>query len=121
MVTAADTEGWVGSATVMVASPAPTAVTTPVSETVATASSDEDHTTEVTVASAGSRVTLSVTDSPATSDAEAGARDSDVIRTRDEGSFVVPLFLAQSHTCRDSVDGSSPAPVVAVSSTSLRS
>ena len=69
MVTTADTEGWVGSATVIVAYPAPTALTTPSALTVATASSDDDHTTDVTVASTGSREADSVTLSPTTNDA----------------------------------------------------
>jgi len=64
MVALAITEDWVESATVTVASPTPTAVTTPSALTVATASSDDDHTTDVTVASTGSCETLSVTLSP---------------------------------------------------------
>ena len=121
MVALAITEGWVGSATVIVASPTPTALTTPSALTVATASSDDDHTTDVTVASTGSCETLSVTLSPTTSDTNAGDTDSFVMGTREEGSFVVPLFLAQSHTSRDSVDGSSPLSLIAVNGTSFRS
>ena len=97
MVTAADTEGWVGSATVIVASPAPTALTTPSALTVATASSDDDHTTDVTVASTGSCEADSVTLSPTTNDANSGDTDREVIATGLMVAVVVPSFLAQSH------------------------
>ena len=54
MVAEADRVGWEASVTVIVASPAATALTSPVSLTVATASSEEDHTRSVTLALAGS-------------------------------------------------------------------
>ena len=51
---AADRLGWVASVAVMVASPAATALTSPLSLTVATASFEEDHARSVTFAFEGS-------------------------------------------------------------------
>ena len=93
MVALAITEGWVESATVIVASPTPTALTTPSALTVATASSDDDHTTDVTVASTGSCETLNVTLSPTTSD----ANYKEVIATGLMVAVVVPSLSTQSH------------------------
>ena len=97
MVALAITEGWVESATVTVASPTPTAVTTPSALTVATASSDDDHTTDITVASTGSCETLNVTLSPTTNDANSGDTDKEVIATGLMVAVVVPSLSTQSH------------------------
>ena len=100
MVALADTLGCVGSDTVTVASPAPTALTSPVALTVATASSEEDQTTPVTFASAGSWVALSVTVSPTLSVADVWERASEVMGIALRATGAVRLLAGQSHTCR---------------------
>lgn len=100
MVALAVTLGCVGSVTVMVASPAPTALTSPVALTVATASSEEDQESAVTFASAGSWVALSVSVSPTLSVADVWESASDVMGIVLRATGAVPLLAGQSHTCR---------------------
>ena len=100
MVALADTLGCVGSDTVTVASPAPTALTSPVALTVATASSEEDQTTPVTFASAGSWVALSVTVSPTASMADWCDNVSDVMGIALRATGAVAPLTGQSHTGR---------------------
>ena len=100
MVALADTLGCVGSETVMVASPAPTALTSPVALTLATASFEEDQESAVTLASAGSWVALSVSVSPTLSVADVWERASDVMGIALSATGAVPLLAGQSHTCR---------------------
>ena len=100
MVALADTLGCVGSATVIVASPAPTALTSPVALTVATASSEEDQTTPVTFASVGSWVALSVRVSPTPSVADSRDNASDVMGIGLRATGAVAPLTGQSHTCR---------------------
>ena len=100
MALADTSEGCVGSVTLTVASPAPTAVTTPSGLTVATASLEEDHTTSVTLASAGSWEALSVTLWPTDSVADSGETDSFVMGMAVRSTFTLALLTGQSHTCR---------------------
>ena len=100
MVAEADRVGRAASVAVIVASPAPTALTSPVSLTVATASSEEDHTRSVTFAFAGSYAALSVIFSPATIVVSAGERARDVIGMVWKRSCWRVWFLPQSHAYR---------------------
>ena len=84
----------------MIASPTPTALTTPSALTVATASFEEDQVSAVTLASAGSWEALSVTLWPTDSVATSGETDSFVMGMAVRSTFTLALLTGQSHTCR---------------------